>query len=152
MEGCKQSVNVIKLSHLFTIWPPLHRPPSTLHPLLLLLSEPFYHSLKIVVALKPLANLSMSLFRAGQCPASQLPPGCSLIDGPLLGEWQAALVRHWWPEWQLLMLLLVCTCVGGPLNVSARGLPSLLEPGWSSSPVCSLLRSILLVRCTSAWP
>lgn len=123
MERCKQSVNVIKLSHLFTIWPPLPRPPSTPHPLSLLLSGPFYHSFKIVVALKPLANLSMSLFRAGQWSASQLPPGCRLIDGPLLGGWQAALVRHWCAGVTAAAAAAggVSLC-WGPQDLSARGL------------------------------
>lgn len=121
MERCKQSVNVIKLSHLFTICAPLPRPPSTPHPLSLLLSGPFYHSFKIVVALKPLANLSMSLFRAGQWPASQLPPGCRLIDGPLLGEWQAALVRQWCAGVTAAAAAGVSLC-RGLQDLSARGL------------------------------
>ncbi len=140
MERCKLSVNVIKLSHLFTIWPPLPRPPSTLCPLSLLLSGPLYHSFKIVVALKPLANVSMSLFRAGQWPASQLPPGCSLIDGPPLGEWQPALVGPRRPLWQLVLLAGVSQCrtsVGGcwaPRISQLEPWPSLLEPGQSGLP------------------
>lgn len=49
----------------------------------------------------------------GRRPASRLPPGCSLIDGPPLGEWQAPLVRQRRPAWQLA-LLLVAPCVGVP--------------------------------------
>ena len=76
-------------------------PPSTLCPLSLLLSGPLYHSFCRVVALKPLANVSMSLSGAGQGPASPLPPGCALIDGPPLGDWQAAFVSLWRAVWQL---------------------------------------------------
>lgn len=131
-------MNVIKLSHLFTIWPPLLRPPSTLCPLSLLLSVPLYHSFKIVVVVKPLANVSMSLSKAGQQPASQLPPGCSLIDSPLLSEWQAALVRPWRPVWQLVVL--VSPCVGPhsahwALWISQlEAWAALPEPSQSSSP------------------
>lgn len=96
-------------------------PPPTLHPLSLLLSGPFYHSFKLVVALKPLANLSMSLFRAGQWPASPLPPGCRLIDGPLLGEWQAALVRHWCAGVTAAAAATISLC-WGPQDLPARGL------------------------------
>ena len=124
MGRCKQSVNVIKRSHLSTITPPLPRPPSTLCPLSLLLSAPLYHSFKIVVALEPLANESMSLFRAGQGPASQLPPGCSLIDSPPQGEWQAALLRPWWARVTAAGVSLCRGPVGGcrgPQDPSTRG-------------------------------
>lgn len=154
MERCKQSVNVIKLSHLFTIWPPLPKTPSTLCPLSLLLSGPLYHSFKIVVALKPLANVSMSLFRAGQGPASQLPPGCSLIDGPPLGEWQAALVGLWWASVTAGAAAGVSPLCWAPGGCWAPGIPqleswpSLLEPGQSNSLVCSSLHISLLAICS----
>lgn len=151
MERCRQSVNVIKLSHLFTISPPLSRPPSNRGPLSLLLSGPLYHSFKVIVALKPLANVSMSLFRAGQWPASLLPPGCSLIDGPPLGEWQAALVRLRWPVWQL-GLLLVTPCVGprwvlDPQEPPATGLAHFAWAQWARLPGVLVVADQLVSCC-----
>lgn len=165
MLRCKQSVNVIKPSHLFAIRPPLPRtsPHSPLCPLSWLLSGPLYHSFKIVVALKPLANVSMSLFRAGQGPASPPAPSWVLADWRPSAGWVTGGVGEgpdgrcdsccccccWW-------LSLSRALVGGMVQGTTGALGErpgpvcCVEPSQSCccSPVGSLLQMSLLGRCS----